>query len=82
MILQITIDRYHVVTKYRRGADNLRTKAVSQLKTELSPDNLKLLQQLWAYCPDLKMAYALREQLNAIFEQQLTKEEATKEIEL
>jgi transposase len=49
-------------------------------KADLSPDEAELLERLFAYSPDLKQAYNLREDLTAIFEQPLSKEEATKKI--
>jgi transposase len=39
-----------------------------------------LLQRLFAYAPNLHRAYTYREQLTAIFEQELSKEEATHEL--
>jgi transposase len=46
-------------------------------QTELTPEEAELLERLFAYSPDLKLAYTLREELTAIFEQDLTKAEAT-----
>jgi transposase len=40
-------------------------------------EEAELLERLFAYSPDLKLAYILREELTAIFEQDLTKAEAT-----
>jgi len=47
---------------------------------DLEADEQALLQRLFAYSPDLQRAYAYREQLTAIFEQDLSKEEAKHEI--
>jgi transposase len=46
-------------------------------QAELTPEEAELLERLFAYSPDLKLAYILREELTAIFEQDLTKAEAT-----
>jgi transposase len=48
---------------------------------DLEADEQALLQRLFAYSPDLQRAYAYREQLTAIFEQDLSKEEAKHEIQ-
>jgi transposase len=47
---------------------------------DLEADEHALLQRLFAYSPDLHRAYTYREQLTAIFEQDLSKEEAKHEI--
>ena len=47
---------------------------------DLEADEQALLQRLFSYAPDLHRAYTYREQLTAIFEQDLSKEEATQEI--
>ena len=49
-------------------------------KADLSSDEADLLERLFAYSPDLKQAYNLREELNAIFQQPLSKKEATQKI--
>lgn len=49
-------------------------------KADLCPDEVDLLERLFAYCPDLEQAYNLREELTTIFEQSLSKEEATEKI--
>lgn len=49
-------------------------------KADLTPDEVDLLERLFTHSPDLKLAHTLREELTAIFEQPLTKEEATEEI--
>ena len=49
-------------------------------KVDLSSDEADLLERLFAYSPDLKQAYNLREDLTAIFEQPLSKKKATKKI--
>jgi transposase len=49
-------------------------------EANLKPEEAALLGRLFTYSPDLKLAYTLRGELTAIFEQQLTKEEATAEI--
>ena len=43
---------------------------------DLTPDERKQLRRLFAYAPELKLAYTLREELTAIFELALTKEQA------
>ena len=43
---------------------------------DLTPDERKKLRLLFAYAPELKLAYTLREELTAIFELALTKEQA------
>lgn len=47
---------------------------------DLKPEEVALLDRLFTYSPDLKLAHTLREELTAIFEQPLIKEEATIEI--
>lgn len=47
---------------------------------DLEADEHALLQRLFAYAPDLHRAYTYREQLTAIFEQDLSKEAAKQEI--
>jgi transposase len=47
---------------------------------DLEADEHAVLQRLFAYAPDLHRAYTYREQLTAIFEQDLSKEKATHEI--
>jgi len=49
-------------------------------KADLTCDEVALLERLFTYSPDLKQAHTLREELTAIFEQPLTKEEATEEV--
>ncbi len=49
-------------------------------KAELSQSETELLDRLFSYSPSLKLAYDLREALTAIFEQDLTKQEATQKI--
>jgi len=51
-----------------------------QNPAELEADEQELLKRLFAYSPDLKRAYTYREQLTAIFEQELSKEQAKHEI--
>jgi transposase len=46
-------------------------------QAELNPEEAEVLERLFAYSPDLQLAYTLREELTAIFEQDLTKEEAS-----
>lgn len=50
-------------------------------KADLSQSEAKLLDRLFSYSSSLKVAYDLREELTAIFEQNLTKAEATQKIE-
>jgi transposase len=47
---------------------------------DLEADEQDLLQRLFAYSPDLHRAYTYREQLTAIFEQDLSKETAKHEL--
>jgi len=47
---------------------------------DLEADEQDLLKRLFVYAPDLKRAYTYREQLTAIFEQELSQEEAKHEI--
>jgi transposase len=47
---------------------------------DLEADEHAVLQRLFAYAPDLHRAYTYREQLTAIFEQDLSKEKAKHEI--
>lgn len=50
-------------------------------KADLLPHEAELLDRLFQYTPPLKLAYDLREALTAIFEQDLTKAEATQAIQ-
>ena len=54
--------------------------AYRKKEADLSPDEADLLERLFVYAPDLKKAYDFREELTTIFEQPLSKEEATKKI--
>ena len=47
---------------------------------DLEVDEQDLLKRVFAYSPDLERAYTYREQLTALFEQELSKEEAKQEI--
>lgn len=47
---------------------------------DLTPNEAETLERLFEYSPSLKLAYTFREELTAIFEQDLTKEEAFREI--
>jgi transposase len=47
---------------------------------DLTAEEQEKLQHLFAYSPDLKLAYTFREELTAIFELPLTKEEAKQHI--
>jgi len=47
---------------------------------DLAADERKKLRRLFEYSPKLKLAYTFREELTAIFEMQLTKEEAKKRL--
>ena len=49
-------------------------------QADLSEEETALLEHLFAHAPDLEIAYNLREDLTAIFEEPLTKEAATKKI--
>jgi transposase len=50
-------------------------------KADLAQSEAELLDRLLSYSPSLKLAYDFREELTAIFEQDLTKVEATHAIE-
>ena len=54
--------------------------AFRKKKSELEPEEEKVLDLLFEYSPELKKAYTYREQLSEIFEENLTKEEARKRI--
>lgn len=54
--------------------------AFRKKRSALSLEEEDVLQRLFSYSPALKKAYAYREQLSAIFEEDLTKEEAQKKI--
>jgi transposase len=47
---------------------------------DLTSDERKKLNRLFEYSPELKLAYTFREELTAIFEMRLTKEEAKKRL--
>ena len=47
---------------------------------DLTPDERKKLNRLFDYSPELKLAYTFREELTAIFEMQLTREEAKRRL--
>lgn len=47
---------------------------------DLTPDERKKLRRLFEYSPKLKLAYTFREELTAIFEMRLTKEQAKKRL--
>jgi len=47
---------------------------------DLTADERKKLRRLFEYSPKLKLAYTFREELTAIFEMRLTKEEAKKRL--
>jgi hypothetical protein len=47
---------------------------------DLTPDERKRLNHLFEYSPELKLDYTFREELTAIFEMRLTKEEAKKRL--
>jgi len=49
-------------------------------KADLSEPEVELLDRLFSYSPSLKLAYDFREELTAIFEQDLTKTEASQAI--
>lgn len=49
--------------------------------TDLRPEERRVLKKLWELAPKLKQAYDLREQLTAIFEQNLSKEVAKRKIQ-
>ena len=47
---------------------------------DLTPEERKKLNRLFEHSPELKLAYTFREELTAIFEMQLTKEEGKKRL--
>jgi len=47
---------------------------------DLTPDERKKLNRLFDHSPELKLAYTFREELTAIFEMQLTREEAKRRL--
>jgi len=49
---------------------------------DLKPEERQVLKRLFRYAPQLKQAYDLREQLTAIFEQQISKAQAERKIRL
>lgn len=49
-------------------------------KADLKREEQDLLDRMFAYSPTLKQAYEFREELTTIFEQDLTKEQATRKI--
>lgn len=53
---------------------------IRQNNRDLIPDERKRLRRLFEYSPELKLAYTFREELTAIFEKQLTKEQARKRL--
>lgn len=74
----------------KRLKNELPKEAYAQIKgamwpfrkkpTDLAQNEQDLLDRLFEYSPDLKLAYTLREELTAIFEQDLTKAQATCQI--
>lgn len=50
-------------------------------KADLQPHQTELLERLFTYSPQLKLAYDFREALTAIFEQDLSKAQATQAIQ-
>lgn len=48
---------------------------------DLNPEEVELLNRLFEYSSDLKQAYTFREELTTIFEEDITKAEATQQIE-
>lgn len=89
-------EKYHDCTDHLRKKELKRLKqelpeeAYQQIQgamwplrkdpADLQPDETALLERLFAYSPALKQAHTLRENLTAIFEQPLSKEEATLKI--
>lgn len=53
---------------------------VRKNQADLEADEQDLLKRLFTYSPELKRAYIYREPLTAIFEEDLSKEEATKKL--
>ena len=56
------------------------TWIVRKNNQDLTSDERKKLNRLFEYSPELKLAYTFREELTAIFEMRLTKEEAKKRL--
>ena len=54
--------------------------AFRKKKSALSPKEEEVLKLLFSYSPELKKAYDYREQLSALFEEDLMTEEAQKKI--
>lgn len=54
--------------------------AFRKKKAALSEEEAELLKRLFSYSPALKKAYRYREELSAIFDEELTKEEGKKKI--
>ena len=55
--------------------------AFRKRKADLKPEQEAVLERLFAHSPELRQAYELREQLSAIFDQELSKAEAREKIE-
>ena len=54
--------------------------AFRKRKADLKPEQAAVLERLFAHSPELRQAYELREQLSAIFDEELTKAEAREKI--
>jgi len=54
--------------------------AVRKAREDLSAENRLVLRRLFGYSPDLKCAYALQQQLTAIFDQPLTQPQAKRRL--
>ncbi len=54
--------------------------AFRKKKADLTDDEAKVLARLFKHSPKLKLAYQLREKLSAIFDETLTKKQATEKI--
>ena len=66
-------------TKYKEVVKDMMW-IIRKNNRDLTADERKKLRRLFKYSPKLKLAYTFREELTAIFEMQLTKEEAKKRL--
>jgi transposase len=66
-------------TKYKEVVKDMMW-IIRKNNRDLTADERKKLRRLFKYSPKLKLAYTFREELTAIFEMQLSKEEAKKRL--
>ena len=83
----MVIDRFHVAKNYRDCVDKVRKRECRRLmwilrknNKDLTSDERKKLNRLFDYSPELKLAYTFREELTAIFEMQMTREQAERRL--